>query len=348
MIQSKQQFGRRQITPWVNDYALLASQWDSEKNSVGPEYFGRGSDKRVWWKCEKQHSWEAQLSSRIGGSGCPVCSGRATTIENSLAAVFPDIVKEWSHDKNGSDPLTVCSGSSKTVWWICERGHEWKASVCNRTKQIGTGCPYCAGKKADVSNSILLTHPHVCLQYHPTKNDRDLSAVRPKSHRKAWWLCSKGHEWQATFASRTHLNTGCPLCCQKNRSKLEVRIYCELKALFSGVTLRDVSFGKEMDVYVPTLRIGIETDGHRWHVDREEKDIAKTEFLSDHGITIIRLREQPLSPLGPYDLIFKNTMSHKHEIVADLMRQIEIVSGVSILYDSTQWLNDAEYLQFIT
>lgn len=31
------------------------------------------------------------------------------------------------------------------------------------------------------------------------------------SHKKVWWKCSKGHEWQATINHRNN-GTGCPYC----------------------------------------------------------------------------------------------------------------------------------------
>ena len=32
------------------------------------------------------------------------------------------------------------------------------------------------------------------------------------SDRKIWWICSKGHEWEATIGSRYRQNVGCPIC----------------------------------------------------------------------------------------------------------------------------------------
>lgn len=34
----------------------------------------------------------------------------------------------------------------------------------------------------------------------------------PFSNRKVWWVCSKGHEFQATVAHRTRIGSGCPYC----------------------------------------------------------------------------------------------------------------------------------------
>ena len=35
--------------------------------------------------------------------------------------------------------------------------------------------------------------------------------VMPNSHKKVWWKCSKGHEWQATIKDR-NCGKGCPYC----------------------------------------------------------------------------------------------------------------------------------------
>ena len=65
----------------------------------------------------------------------------------NLAICFPEIAKEWHPTKNGSLlPSQVIAGSHKKVWWICNRGHEWDASIGSRlgTKnRKGTGCPIC-------------------------------------------------------------------------------------------------------------------------------------------------------------------------------------------------------------
>ena len=36
------------------------------------------------------------------------------------------------------------------------------------------------------------------------------------SHAKAWWLCEKGHEWEAQIKSRVKQGVGCPYCSNKH------------------------------------------------------------------------------------------------------------------------------------
>lgn len=48
-------------------------------------------------------------------------------------------------------------------------------------------------------------------QWHPTKNLLAASEVTATSHKKAWWQCGSGHEWEAEIRARVRGN-GCPYC----------------------------------------------------------------------------------------------------------------------------------------
>ena len=53
----------------------LLDEWDYEKNvDITPDKVMYGSTRKVWWKCKKGHpSWQACISSRAKGHGCPIC-----------------------------------------------------------------------------------------------------------------------------------------------------------------------------------------------------------------------------------------------------------------------------------
>ena len=101
------------------------------------------SGKKVWWKCEKGHEWQARISHRNKGIGCPYCSGKKVLQGyNDLATINPELAKEWNCEKNGNlKPEDFTANSGKKVWWKCEKGHEWKATIANRNR--GRGCPIC-------------------------------------------------------------------------------------------------------------------------------------------------------------------------------------------------------------
>ena len=60
-------------------YPSICKEWDFDKNSltsIKPEQMCCNSDKTVWWKCGKNHSWKAKIRARTqGGTNCPFCNG---------------------------------------------------------------------------------------------------------------------------------------------------------------------------------------------------------------------------------------------------------------------------------
>jgi Probable Zinc-ribbon domain len=55
---------------------LCKNEWDYEKNKLGPENYARTCGKKVWWKCEKGHSWQCTIYNRSKEklTACPICS----------------------------------------------------------------------------------------------------------------------------------------------------------------------------------------------------------------------------------------------------------------------------------
>ncbi len=73
------------------------------------------------------------------------------------------------------------------------------------------GCPYCAGKQVGLSNCLATKNPELAKEWHPTKNG-DLTPydITCGQGIKAWWICEKGHEWEAVIFHRN--TSGCPIC----------------------------------------------------------------------------------------------------------------------------------------
>lgn len=193
----------------------LLQEWDREKNApLTPETTHKGSHRRVWWICSAGHTWQAEVRSRSGGSRCPYCSGRVLrTGENDLAAINPVLTAQWDTEKNGDlDPAAVLAGSERYVWWKCEKGHSWRASILSRNR--GAGCPICAGKTVvSGENDLAARFPNLAAEWDTERNGR----LRPEhvtsfSNRKVWWRCALGHEWQAVVAARAAESSGCPYC----------------------------------------------------------------------------------------------------------------------------------------
>lgn len=137
----------------------------------------------------------------------------------SLAKANRKLAREWHPTKNAPlTPRDVTYGSNNKIWWTCAEGHEWRASVHARTGR-GNGCPYCAGRAVGKDNCLRARNPKLAREWHPTRNaPLTPDQVAAGTAKKAWWICKKGHEWEAEVNSRNR-GTGCPYCAGNRVSK---------------------------------------------------------------------------------------------------------------------------------
>lgn len=108
------------------------------------QYLGNDIRSLTFYCCNCEREWDTCWSSIIHvGTGCPYC-GKKILGDINLENQRPDISKEWNYSKNTSSPSEYFQSSSKRVWWLCSKcGHEWEATIANRTSKKGTGCPRC-------------------------------------------------------------------------------------------------------------------------------------------------------------------------------------------------------------
>jgi len=83
----------------------LAKEWDYERNIIDIRCITYGMDRKVWWKCENEHTWNTSVCGRIKrGSGCQLCSFRKKCKNPprgfNLAQSHPHLLKEWDYKKN--------------------------------------------------------------------------------------------------------------------------------------------------------------------------------------------------------------------------------------------------------
>ena len=121
----------------------LAKEWHPTRNGdLNPRNVTPGSGRKIWWICNSGHEWQAPVYSRSRGSNCPVCHRSTVSDDNEMLIANTDLVKQWHLTKNsGLNLRNLPAGFKKKVWWICEEGHEWEATVKARMK--GSGCPQC-------------------------------------------------------------------------------------------------------------------------------------------------------------------------------------------------------------
>ncbi len=96
---------------------------------------------------------------------------------------------------------------------------------------------------------------------------------------------------------------GCPICRGERATSFpEQALFFYLRKLFPDAInrykpswLRSNSSSLEIDIYIPSLCIGIEYDGRAYHKNKE-RDEKKDKLVFERGIILYRIRE-PLLPV---------------------------------------------------
>lgn len=279
----------------------LISEWNYEKNTLlTPNMVKAGSSDKVWWICDKGHEWQAVISSRtVNESGCPFCSGRyAIRGENDLMSVDSPLLKEWNYDRNGRlTPSDFKEHSARKIWWKCKKGHEWCSSISDRSR--GDGCPYCSGKRVLVGfNDLAHINPYIAKEWNYEKNGNKIpQKYTCKSGIKVWWKCEKGHEWKTSISNRSR-GDGCPKCNSGIRTSFpEQAIYFYVKKIYPDAVNRCTDVlpnGMEIDIFIPSINVGIEYDGSVWHESDKalEKEVKKYIECKRNDIFLIRVKEK--------------------------------------------------------
>src|SRR5262249_8833387 len=166
--------GQRLKEPLSVTHPQLAAEWHTAKNGeLRAEKVTSGSNKKVWWQCQVGHEWEATVSNRTLGRGCPYCSNKKVDKSNALTTTHPELVAEWHPTRNGElRPDQFTAGSGRRVWWKCPVAddHEWQTAIHQRGQ--GYGCPFCSGIRVAKSTSLAGKYPELVNEWHPTRNGR--------------------------------------------------------------------------------------------------------------------------------------------------------------------------------
>ena len=219
-----------------------------------------------------------------------------------------ELLEEWDYTKNnGLKPSDICFGTGKKIWWIGKCGHSYSASPNKRTKD-NTGCPYCCNSHAKLLtgfNDLATTNPELVSSWDYEKNGQLLPTMVMKGqHIKVWWKGICGHSWQASVYHRVQ-GRGCPICRKESKTSFpEQAIFYYVQKCFPDAENSNISVlrGKELDIYIPSQKVGIEFDGSYWHSNKA-KDEKKNDLCEKAGIRLFRIRDIQCPPLFPNPVV---------------------------------------------
>ena len=352
----------QKVRKGINDFATLypdlLKEWDWDKNSESgffPDEIMPGTKKKIFWKCKEcGFMWQAAVKDRTKkngrATGCPQCKRKKLSEYhltpvvgiNDLESCYPEIAKEWNYDKNiNLLPSQVLKGSATVVWWKCYIcGNEWKTSVHSRTgRNSQTGCPSCSAQRTgDINampiqgeNDLETLYPKLLKEWNYEKNTNLPSTYFAKSNKKVWWKCKYGHEWQASIVNRVK-GRNCPICKKEYKVSFpEKTLYYYISKYYPDAIENYKTAelkNKELDIYIPKLKIAVEYDGKLWHKNIN-KDLEKDMICKSLGIKLIRIREKGLPVLNSSSIVYevlpsKDNHDYLNECISWLFSYINI------------------------
>lgn len=249
----------------------------------------------------------------IGGEGCPKC--RYVKSANKKRRNIQDVINECINihgDKYDYSLITEYKNDRIKYPIICKEHGVFYQTFNNHIKGK-QGCPKCGRISCDNLRKMTFEQfkekaNRVHDNYYSYNEKYDSSKV------KIGIKCPKHGIFYMTPAN--HLQgEGCPKC-NNSSSKAEKEIYEYISSIIGSenVIERDrktLPEGKEIDIYIPSLKIAIEYDGLYWHnEDHKAKlyHLDKTEECEKLGIHLFH--------------IFEDEWNYKQDIIKSMLENL--------------------------
>ena len=237
--------------------------------------------------CPKHGEFWQDPHSHLRGQGCPKC-GRERNI-NSIKITNEAFIEKATQIHGGKYDYSKCiyKDSNTKVKIICPiHGEFWQIASSHLN---GHGCVKCAniGKLNTISDFIKLSNN----KHHGKYDYSRVNYINNAT--KVCIICPKhGEFWQRPD---NHIKgQGCPKCGQI-MPKAEDEIINILKDFCPQRHNRTLLEGKEIDIYLHNLKLGIEYNGLRWHSEEFGKDhryhLDKLNECNEQGIRLIQIFE---------------------------------------------------------
>lgn len=340
--------------PFISEIPEILEEWDFESNNIlgfNPDEITIGcTSKKVNWICSKcgKSYVLTPYNKIILKHQCSNCGHNKKASQTyNFATERPELAKEWDYKKNYPiKPEDITPQTCKYYWWLCPKGHSYKATPNNRYRGKSR-CKICYKEEKSLENM----RPNLAKEWHPTKNGK----LTPKDvtfgkHDKVWWLCLEcGHEWQASIVNRAK-GRGCPKCREGSQTSApEQLIYHYAQKLFPDTENRYTINKREIDVYIPSINVGIEYDGEGFHSSKKsfDRDIVKSNLICNMGIKLIRIREALCYPMKVtrYKIYSINRKSDYSTLLPILNEIFSKLSMSFIAIDPTDYVKEANLIK---
>lgn len=269
------------------------------------------SSTKVCIICPEHGEFWQTPSSHLKGCKCPECSGKKKkTTEEFIAKANEKHNYKYDYSK------TVYENKRSKVIIRCPIHGDFIQCANNHLR--GQGCPECGKiyakkyKQNDYESFINESNNRFPNLY----SFPDIEKLYTNSHSKVKIVCNKcGNEFIKIACDHlTSPHGGCIKCyCQTSKNEIAIGEY--LKNILPNNKIifreRNVLENKELDIYLPEYKIGIEYNGLFWHSELYKPKyyhLEKLKLCNEQGIKLIQ--------------IFEDEYVNKKEIVLNKLKHI--------------------------
>lgn len=201
---------------------------------------------------------------------CPYCDWITEDVENNSGAFEQHLRKE--HNMSKFDylkefPEDIDYFKTVTIYKNLELETDENKFVT---------CAICGRKLTHIGGTHLKTH--------------NMSSEEYKRLYGANLVCKDMHDMLSALATETNSNM---LSVSHSKAEEEIKAYIESLGI-NCESNRKILQGKEIDIYIPSLNMGFEYDGLRWHNEISKETnyhINKTNICKENGVTLYHIFE---------------------------------------------------------
>ena len=175
-------------------------------------------------------------------------------------------------------------------------------------------------------SNYLKDNKELMKEYDYDKNtDFDLDTLTLGSKKEVWWLCNQGHSYKRSiyYRSRKH---GCPVCTKEKVTSFQEKIvFFYIKKYFKDSidNYRDEKLGKkEIDIFIPTLNVGIEYDGGYYHTN-PKSDLEKDILCKKLKIKLYRIRDNKCAVINSTSICYYRQSKSLEELERIIRKLLE-------------------------
>lgn len=233
--------------------------------------------------CPVHGEFEQLAYCHMTGQGCPKCRGLGKTTDEFVKEAKSVHGDKYNYEKS----VYVTSKTKLTI--ACPKHGDFQQSPNSHLK--GSGCPECCGIRKHTTESFVAS----AVNKHGDKYNYEKVKYGKNNTEPVVIICPTHGE----FLQRPmdHLeSSGCPKCgLSYGQSENEVREFVNSLG-FETTKDRTILEGKEIDIYVPEKKVGIEYNGLYWHSDAVLENAInvhkyKTDLAATKGIRLLHLFE---------------------------------------------------------